>query len=142
MSCNIGSKFNSFFFSLYSKLNRTYPIHTILNLLVIKQSFFFLHFSCISYKILIDIFGGSSHEDFSLVVVLGEEIGQGPAVVEVGVGDDDHFNLLGVDFVEEGQAVGVLLVYHQPTVQHDLFLVDGEDEARPAYLAPRPQGQN
>ena len=116
MPRNIGGELHSLLLSLYPELNRAYPLHAILNLLVVEERLFLLNFGSVPHQVLIYIFGGPRHEYFSLVVVFGEEIGQGPAVVEVGMGDDNHLYFLGVYFVKEGQTVRILLVDHQPAV--------------------------
>ena len=41
------------------------------------------------------------------------------------MGDQYHREFFGVDMTEEGQTVGVLLVYHETAVQHDLLGVYG-----------------
>ena len=99
-----------------------------------------MHLSGVPDQILVDILGGTSHVDLALVVILGQVVGEGSAVIEVGVGDDDHFHFCWVDRVEEGQAVGVFLVDHESAVEHDLLVVDGEDEAGAADLAACAQG--
>ena len=63
-------------------------------------------------------------------------------MVEMGVGYDDHGYLFGVHFVEKRQTISVLLVDHESAVEHDLFVVDGEDEATAAHLAACSQRQN
>lgn len=81
------------------------------------------------------------HIDLALVVEPSQEVGQSPAVVEVRVGYYHHRDLVDVHLVEQGQTVRVLLVDHEPAVQHYLLVVDGQDQAAPAHLAPCPEGE-
>ena len=85
---------------------------------------------------MIDVLGGFGHIDFFTVWIVGQEIGESTAVVEMGVGDEDHRKFFWVDVAEEGQTVAVLLVDHEAAVQHDLLGVYGENEAGAAHLAP------
>ena len=89
---------------------------------------------------MVDVLGGLGHVDFLLVVEVGEEVGEGAAVVEVGVRDDDHGELLGVELVEEGEGLFAALVDHEAAVEHDLLVVDGEDDAGAADLAAGAEG--
>jgi hypothetical protein len=53
----------------------------------------------------------------------------------MSMSNDDHFKFFGVDFVEKRQTVSIFLIDHESAVQHDLLVVDGEDEAGAADLA-------
>lgn len=63
-------------------------------------------------------------------------------MVEMGVGYNDHGYLFRVHFVEKRQTISVFLVDHESAVEHDLFVVDGEDETTAAHLAACSQRQN
>jgi hypothetical protein len=142
MSRHIGCYLDAIFFGLNPKLNRINAFQTVQNLLVIEQSLVPLDLGGIANQIVVDIFGGFGHVDLAFVVVPGQEVRKRTAVVQMCMGYYDHCDLFGVDAVEERQTVGVLLVYHQSAVQHYLFRVYGQDQARTAHLAARPQRQD
>ena len=106
-----------------------------MDLLVVEKSLFPLDLGGISDKILVNILSGPSHIHFSLVFVLSQEVGKGSTVIQVGMRDNDHGNLGWVYLFEERKTVRIFLVDHKSAVQHDLFIVDGEDEAGTTYLA-------
>jgi hypothetical protein len=60
-------------------------------------------------------------------------------MVEMSMRDDNHGDVLRDHVLEEGQGVGILLVDHEATVEHDLLGVYGEDETGTTHLAPRAQ---
>lgn len=142
VSGHVGRDLDALLLGLHSELYGVNPLQTVEYLLGVEERAVFLHLGGVPNEIVVDILGGLGHVNLLPVAVIGEEVGQRAAVIEVGVRDEDHGQFFGVDVAEEGQAVGVLLVDHQPAVQHDLLAVDGQDEARPAHLAPRAQRQD
>lgn len=116
MSGNIGGDLNALLFHLHSELYWTDALQAIQDLLRVEQSPIFLNFGGISDEIVIDVLGGFGHIDFFTVGIVSQEIGECTAVVEMGVGDEDHGKFFWIDVAEEGQTVGVLLVDHEAAV--------------------------
>lgn len=56
-------------------------------------------------------------------------------MIKVGVGDYDHGKFFGIEFVKEGQCFFSAFIDHESAVEHDLLVVDGEDEAGAADFA-------
>lgn len=63
-------------------------------------------------------------------------------MVEMGVGDDDHGKLLGVELIEERESLFAAFIDHEPAVEHDLLVVDGQDDTGAAYLTSGSQRQD
>jgi hypothetical protein len=136
---NVRSELDPILFSLHPELYRTDAFHAVFNMLIVEKSLFSLNFGGVSYQVLVNIFGRTGHIDLTLVIVLMKEVGKGSTVVEMGVGDDDQLDLGWVDLVEKRKTVRILLVYHQPAIEHNFLLVDGENQARAAHLTSRPE---
>ena len=130
MSSYIGGKFNSFLFCLHSELDWIDPFEAVQNLLGVEERLVLLHLRSISDQVVIDVLCGLGHKYLLLEIgVMREEEGQSTAVVQVRVGDEYQRELFRVDAFEEGQTVLIFLIDHEPAVQHDLFVIDGQDQA-------------
>jgi hypothetical protein len=113
MPCHIWGNLYALLISLYPELHRVDTFKTVQDLLVVEKRFVSLHLGSVANEVVVNIFGGFGHVYFFFVVgVASQEVWESTAVVEVGVGDDDHRDLFRVNAVKEWQTVGVLLVYH------------------------------
>ena len=130
MPSYIGGKFNAFLFCLHSELDWIDPFEAVQNLLGVEERLVLLHLRSISDQVVIDVLCGLGHKYLLLEIgVMREEEGQSTAVVQVRVGDEYQRELFRVDAFEEGQTVLIFLIDHEPAVQHDLFVIDGQDQA-------------
>lgn len=99
--CNVRSYLDALLFGLYSELHRADALQTVQNLLSIEQRPILLHFSSVSDQIMIDIFGGLGHVDLLAIGIVGKEIGESPAMIEMCMRDEDHGEFFWVDMAEK-----------------------------------------
>lgn len=101
-----------------------------------------MHFSCISDQIVVDILRWLSHIHFLFVVKSSKKVRQSSAMVKMGVRNNNHRELLWIDPIKQRQAVSILLIDHESTIEHNLFVVDSEYEARSTHFTSCSQGHD
>lgn len=57
-------------------------------------------FKCVFNQIVVDMFSGLCHVDLLLIIILGKKIRQGSTMIKMSVRDDNHGELLGIEFIE------------------------------------------
>lgn len=50
-------------------------------------------------------------------------------MIEMSVSDDDHCQLLRLNFIKEREGLFSALVNHESTIKHDFLIIDSENKA-------------
>ena len=87
-----------------------------------------------------DRLSGVGHEALSLEGRFLQEPRQSPSVVEMKVRDEKEIDIVSRDHVNKGQSVHPSQAWVDPTVQHDLLVLKGDDVTGPTDLLPGPHG--
>ena len=70
--------------------------------MLLGEEYFILisDFECVFNQIVVDMFSGLCHVDLLLIIILGKKIRQGSTMIKMSVCDDNHGELLGIEFIE------------------------------------------